>query len=169
MYKVSSLKILKKYSMIIAIGLFLAFLATSECVNEMKHNSSYYWSDSVREGVILLTSLEVIWAIGFMVMSIICIFIFYLEKNGKVCPTCGLVYTQSTPTCLKCKSDITYAKSVEEYRKTAEPKPTVKIDDSQTIVQESVPNTEKKKFCTSCGQKIEENAHYCPRCGTKIQ
>jgi len=171
MYKVSSLKRIQNFSLIITSICFFAIFAVDECANKLKSSDIYFWSSSVREAASSAISLEVISIIVFIFMLANCILAFYLDRNGKVCPTCGLVYTQYTTTCLKCKTDITHAESVAEYKKrtgTAEIMPKIKIDNLQTFVQGRNLNRERKKFCTSCGQKIEETDKYCPKCGMKL-
>lgn len=80
-----------------------------------------------------------------------------LNKHGKVCPLCERVYAHSVMKCPKCYSDMTYAKSVNEF-----------LNSTSTTPITQPTRTVEKHFCSTCGTKIDGSMTFCPKCGTKI-
>lgn len=171
MYRVDWIKKQKVFGLIAGAGLFLLMLLCESYANMAKHSAAYFWSSDVREGVASLEGFAVFLGIICLFMVLCSVFMFYLDKNGKVCMKCKLVYPKSTTRCFKCKQDITYARSIEEYWSES---PIVKkgtsnmgTNISYPSIQKNTSDVNRERFCKSCGQKMRENDHFCPRCGMR--
>lgn len=181
MYKVDWIKKQKIVCLFAGVGFILLILLCDSYANMGRNSAAYYWSSDVREGVSGMLWLEVFFGIMSALMFSASIFMFYLDKNGKVCSECKLVYPKSTTTCFKCKKNITYAKSITEYRamppvtgmptmNTGVSYPPVQNNIpniSYPPIQNNIPNVSREKFCTSCGLKMKGTDNFCPRCGKK--
>lgn len=169
MYKVDSIKKQKIFSIVAGVGTFLLMLLCNSYANMGKHSAAYYWTSDIREGVSTLKGVSVFLAILCIFFVSSSIFMFYLDKNGKVCLECKLIYPKSTIKCFKCKKDITYAKSIEEYW-TESPvvkrsTPAMDTNMSYPPMQNNASNVNREKFCSACGQKMKGTDRFCPRCG----
>ncbi|MDE5939990.1 MAG: zinc ribbon domain-containing protein [Lachnospiraceae bacterium] len=171
MYRVDWIKKQKVLALFIGVGLFLLMLLCESYADMGKHNAAYYWSRDVREGVSTLEGFAFFLGIFCLFMVLCSIFMFYLDKNGKVCMECKLVYPKSSTRCFKCKQDITYAKSIEEYWAESpivkRVTPNMGTNISYPSIQNNTSGLNHERFCSSCGQKMKGNDHFCPRCGKR--
>lgn len=162
MYKVEWIKKQKIIGLIVGVGTFLLMLLCDSFASMCRNSVQYYWSSDVREGASLLSGVSLFLGLLSAFMFATSIFMFYLDKNGKVCSECQLVYLKSSARCFKCKNDITYAKSIAEYRAESL---VAKI--SYSDIRNNAPDVSREKFCSFCGQKMRGTDHFCPSCGKK--
>ncbi len=171
MYNVNLIKKQKIVGLITGVSAFLLTLICDSYASTCRNSIQYYWSSDVKAGATIFSVFSLFLGLLSAVMLGSSIFMFYLDKNGKVCPECKMIYPKSSAKCLRCNNDITYAKSIAEYRaeSSVENKGTLTSDTkiSCSDVQNNVLNASCKKFCPFCGQKMRGTDRFCTSCGKK--
>lgn len=171
MYKVNWIKKQKIIGFIVGVGTFLLMLLCDSFASMCRNSVQYYWSSEVREGASVLSGISLFLGLLSAFMFATSIFMFYLDKNGKVCSECQLVYPKSSAKCFKCKNDITYAKSIAEYRAESlvanKGTLTSNTKNPYLDIRNSVSDVSREKFCSFCGRKMRGTDHFCPSCGKK--
>lgn len=93
-------------------------------------------------------------------------------RGVTVCQNCGKDMPMNLNFCTSCGSRLIKPINVAEVQPISQPQPPVAqqppiAQPQQPPAQQPyVPKTER--FCTTCGNRVSENAAFCTQCGSKL-
>ncbi len=168
MYRARNIKMLMFINFIGAISWYILAIILFRDASKYYNNGYYYWSSGIRDAASKLTMGGLLFLFGGSVQLALGFSAAVLKNIGKVCPDCERVFLSSINVCTKCKTDLTYAKSVKEYvavKPKIIPKGIQNISSVSPMVGQQNGN---KRFCAYCGKELSVRAAFCQQCGNKV-